>query len=101
MNNVELQGRVLSARMSKRGGFIVKVAVVHEHNVNGTKINCESVFITIMTDPVKIKGVDLVAGQTVHITGHLKPEISVSATGNTRERMQVFADDIEVISYAK
>lgn len=100
MNKVEIEGKVLAAWMSGKGGFITKIAVVHEHNVNGTVIMKESVFIAVMTDPEKIKKIDVVAGDKIRIIGHLNIDNGITSGGNSWSKMMLYADNIEVLKYA-
>lgn len=101
MNLLKLSGRVLNCYIHDSGALITKVAVPHDHNVGTQTIRCESIFNTIMTDKEKIQESDVMKGDTVEITGHLKLDLVETKGGNERKTVKVYADDIEVIKEKK
>ena len=100
-NKVEIEGKVLAVWIAKKGGLIMKVAVTHEHRVGNDTITVESVFRTIFNDLERIPTIDVMEGDKVHVTGHLYLNHTMSKTGCTHETLQLYADDIEVVSFAK
>ena len=96
MNEVKVSGRVLNCYIHDSGALVTKLACPHDHNVGGKVIRCESVFNTIMTDPKKIEQSDVMKGDKVLITGHLKVDFTKTSGGNERQTLRVYADEIEV-----
>lgn len=98
MNEVKLTGKVLNCYISENtGALITKVAVPHDHIIGKENIRCESVFNTIMVDENAIKKTDVMQGDKVMITGHLKLDHRKSLTGNEHQSLKVYADEIEVV----
>ena len=98
MNEVRLTGRVLNVYIHEQtGALITKIAVPHDHKIGTQSIRCESIFNTVMTDTAKIETVDVMQGDKVMITGHLKVDFKKTVGGNERQFLKVYADDIEVI----
>lgn len=94
LNKVEIEGKVLSTWIANKGGLIVKVAVKHNHRIGNEVIVTESVFKTIFNDLERIPTIDVLTGDKVRVTGHL----FVNHTA-THETLQIFADDIEIVSF--
>lgn len=101
LNKVEVEGRVLSVWIAKKGALCMKLAVTHNHKIGNETATVESVFRPIFNDTARIPTVDVMAGDKVHVTGHLYINHSVSASGCTHETLQFYADDIEVVSFAR
>lgn len=98
MNEVKLTGKVLNCYVNEQtGALITKVAVPHDHVIGTQNIRCESVFNTIMTDDKAIKKTDVMQGDKVLITGHLKLDHKQSLSGNDHQSLKVYADEIEVV----
>lgn len=101
LNKVEIEGKVLAVWIAKKGGLIMKVAVTHTHRVGNDTITVESVFRTIFNDLERIPTVDVMEGDRVRVVGHLFLNHTISKTGCSHETLQLYADDIEVVSLAK
>ena len=101
LNKIELEGKVLATWIAKKGGLIMKIAVTHTHRVGNDTITVESVFRVIFNDIERIPTIDVMEGDKVHVTGHLYLNHTVSAGGCTHETLQLYADGIEVVSFAK
>ena len=96
-NSFEIEGKVLASWIAAKGALILKVAVTHAHRVGNETITVESVFRVIFNDMERIPSTHVMAGDRVHVTGHLYLNHTVSASGCTHETLQLFADEIEVI----
>ena len=95
-NSFEIEGKVLASWIAVKGALILKVAVTHAHRVGGENITVESVFRVIFNDMEQIPSTHVMAGDRVHVTGHLYLNHTVSASGCTHETLQLYADEIEV-----
>ena len=96
MNNVRISGKVLAAYRKDDNVFVCRIACKHDHIIGIEQIRCESVFNTIMTDMRRIPHVDVMAGDDVLVTGHLKIDFKRSANGTEHQNLKIYADDIEV-----
>ena len=94
-NEVRLAGKVLNAYMSDTGAFICKILVPHEHYVGNQKMDCESVFTTVMTDDVSIRRTDIIQGDKVLLTGYIKLDFKRTLGGNQHQKLQIYATEIE------
>lgn len=101
LNKVELEGKVLSAWIAKGGAFLMKVACSYKHRIGDEVITEEKVFRPIFNNKERIPLLDVVAGDKVKVTGHLHLNHKESATGCTHDYLQFYADDIEIVSFAK
>lgn len=101
LNKVEVEGKVLSVWVSKKGGLIMKLAVTHNHRIGDSIVTVESILRPIFNDTKRIETVDVMAGDKVRVIGHLYLNHTISATGCTHDTLQLYADDIEIISFAK
>lgn len=100
MNEVRLSGKVLKAYLKDDGIFVVRLAVKYEHKIGAENIRCESVFSVLMADTAKARHLDVIAGDTVLVTGYLRVDFRLSSTGQERQRMHIYANDIEVVKEA-
>lgn len=95
VNEVRLVGTVLNAYMSDTGAFICKLLFPHEHYVGNQKMDCESVFITVMTDDISIRRTDIIKGDKVLLTGYLKLDYKRTLGGNQHQIVQIYTTEIE------
>lgn len=97
LNKIEIEGKVLSAWIANKGGLIVKFETKYPHRFGDTVVPANpSVFRAIFNDLKRIPTIDVMAGDKVRITGHLHINHTM-----THETLQLYADDIEVVSFAK
>lgn len=101
LNKVEVEGRVLSVWIAKKGALCIKLAVTHNHRIGNETVTVESVFRPIFNDTTRIPAIDVIEGDRVRVTGHLYINHTVSKSGCSHETLQFYADDIEVVSFAR
>ena len=100
LNKVVLEGKVLSSWITKNGLLAVKTSVVHQHKIGGETVTVESIVKILLSDKVQIRQLQLLMGDNIHAEGYLYVDHAISARGNTHEKLVIFANTIEVISYA-
>lgn len=97
MNEVKLSGKVLNAYINEQGYFTVTIATLHDHYVDDYNNSSESKFRAFLMNKEKSKHIDIIKGDRVMITAYLKQDITLSATGNERKRVNIYIKDIELI----
>lgn len=95
MNEVRLSGKVTKA-YTKNGTFLMRIACKYDHKIGTEIIRCESSFPVIMSDTEKVKHLDVLTGDTVLVTGYLRVDFRLSNTGQERQKLNIYASDIEV-----
>ena len=96
MNEVRLSGKVTKAFLKDDGVFVMRLAVKYDHKIGGENVRCESVFGIVMTDTAKARHLDVIAGDNVLVTGYLRIDFRLSNTGQERQKLTIYASDIEV-----
>lgn len=95
MNEVRISGRLLSAHEKLDGVLTMKVSCMHDHIQGKENMRCESLFSVVMADTAKAKKVDITIGSNVLITGYLKIDHRLSATGQERQKLTIYATEVE------
>ncbi len=100
-NCFELEGSVLAAWLSKKGGLAVKLAVTYEHKLGEEKIVLESVFLVVFTEKKKALSLDVAQGDIVKVTGYVHLEHRLSTGGNAHQAVMLIGDELEVLQKAR
>ncbi|UKI53161.1 MAG: hypothetical protein L6V86_08740 [Treponema sp.] len=100
MNEVRLSGKVTKAYIKDDGTFIMRLACKYDHKIGAETIRCESSFPVIMSDTAKTKHLDVIAGDKVLVTGYLRVDFRLSKTGQERQKLNIYASEIEVTKEA-
>lgn len=96
MNEVRLSGKVTKAFLKNDGAFVIRLAVKYDHKIGSETVRCESTFSVVMADTEKARHLDVIAGDTVLVTGYLRIDFRLSNTGQERYKLTIYASDIEV-----
>ena len=97
MNELRITGRVLNAYVNESGHFTCVIACMHDHYVNGFNTTSESVFRAFLPDVERSKHIDIIKGDEVLLTGYIRLDNRVSATGVRHQRLNVYIRDIELV----
>lgn len=97
MNEVRLSGKVTKAYKKDDGTFIARIACKYDHKIGTETMRCESVFSVVMGDTAKARHLDVIVGDTVLVTGYLKIDFRLSKTGQERQKLSIYASEIELI----
>lgn len=100
MNEVRLAGKVTKAYTKDDGTFVMRIACKYDHKIGTQTIRCESSFPVIMTDTAKARHLDVIAGDIVLVTGYLRVDFRLSNTGQERQKLNIYATEIEVTKEA-
>lgn len=100
MNEVRLSGKVTKAYTKNDGIFVMRIACKYDHKIGTQTIRCESSFPVIMSDTAKASHLDVIAGDMVLVTGYLRVDFRLSSTGQERQKLNIYASEIEVTKEA-
>lgn len=96
MNEVRMSGKVLNAYIAEDSGwYVITMAVVHNHKVNGLDVPSETVIRGYIADNEKAKDVDILTGDKISIKGYIRQDIRISKTGKTRDHLQLYIEEWE------
>lgn len=97
MNQVILEGKVLSSYIHESGAYVIKLAVVHDHKIGEHNLTTESVLTAVAVDSDVIKSINVLNGDKVRIEGYLKLDIHRSPKGNCRQRISLYIKNVKLL----